>query len=290
MADLIVLEFLNTGLYTTIQDAGRSGWQEFGVPVSGAMDLVALNSANRLVGNEENGPCLEITMVGPRIRVHGKGNIALTGGNLSAMLNREPLPMYQTITVKNGDLISFGKCQFGYRAYLSVAGDWQVESWLGSASEVPYGGSINGLPKPIEKGREVLISCQRQISIRIEPPDTKIRDSKVIGIVPGPELDQFSDKSRFDLTNRDHIISNKSNRMGYRLEGTLAGYQALPEMISSGVVPGAIQVTKSGQLIVLMADAQTTGGYHRIATVCHGDLSRLAQMKPGDDLCFRWIK
>lgn len=290
MNEAVTLEFLKTGLLTSVQDLGRSGWQQFGVPVSGAMDRVSLINANKLVGNPLDGPCLEITLLGPKIVICGHGLMALTGADLSAKLNDERINVGINFPVTDGDILSFGRCVSGCRAYLAVAGEWQVLKWLGSCSEVPYTKGVAGLPTAIEIGRIISVINRRHVPFTPTEIPGQLALQHQINVVPGPELSHFSERTVTDFMERNHIISSQSNRMGYRLDSTLKDFEKLSELISSGVVPGTIQITGSGQPIILMADAQTTGGYHRIANVIECDIPILAQMKPGDPIKFQWAK
>jgi antagonist of KipI len=290
MSDMVTLEFLKTGLLTSVQDLGRSGWQQFGVPISGAMDRPAMLRANQLVGNKKDSPCLEITLLGPKIKIHGEGQMALTGADLSAKLNEERINVTAGFSVREGDVLSFGRCISGCRAYLAVAGEWQVARWLGSCSEVPYTKGMAGLPCPLEPGRIISISNRKySSSIPYWEAARPFTLSDQIRIMAGPEFTSFSEQTIADFMDRRHVVSSQSNRMGYRLESPLKYVERLPELISSGVVPGTIQITGSGQPIILMMDAQTTGGYHRIANVVESDLPILAQMKPGDPIKFIWV-
>lgn len=286
MDEKLTLVINKTGLQTTIQDGGRMGWQQYGVPVSGAMDKNAFRLANLLVGNPTCTPCLEMTIIGPEISCRGQGQIALTGADLHARLNGREVPRYQLVDVFDGDCLDFRHCRSGCRCYLAVRGEWEVPLWLGSHSEVPYTGMMTGLPPPVTIGREIVINSRTRAlplesTVRLESPHRK-----PVGIVPGPEFDWLNEPSKKDLVQHRFVISSQSNRMGYRLEGFLQGLETLPEMISSGVIPGTVQVTPSGQLIILMADAQTTGGYPRIATVIQADLDFLAQKRPGEQIEF----
>lgn len=289
MDEGLTLVFLKTGLQTTIQDLGRMGWQHFGVPISGAMDMNSYRLANLMVGNPENSPCLEMCMIGAEIEFRGKGQIAITGADLDARLNGKVIPMYQTMEVFDGDKLAFPRCKSGCRCYLAVRGDWKVPQWLGSCSEVPYAGDLAGLPPPVRKGTQIEILYRSNILPRETKVSFEPENKDFVRIITGPEYHLFNAHSRKDLTSRNFTISNQSNRMGYRLEGSLHGFEPLSEMISSGMIPGTIQVTRSGLLVILMADAQTTGGYHRIAAVLKDDLHILAQKKPGEEVGFRLI-
>ena len=249
------------------------------------MDLVSLQNANSILQNCADGPCLEMTVLGPEILFTGSGTFALTGGDLSPQLDGKVVPMYTPIEFKNGQILSFGRCKSGCRSYLSVRGEWLTPKWLGSYSAVPFAKPSEVLPSVLQK--EDRIRIEEKLSYADLVVETPIAfNNDPIPLFQGPEMNLFTSDSIADLLGKRHQISPQSNRMGYRLEGVLKDYVALPELISSGIVPGTVQVTTSGQLIVLMADAQTTGGYHRIGVVSRDGINRLAQMKPGDGFYF----
>lgn len=284
----LTFKIRKTGMLTTVQDLGRQGWQEYGVPPGGAMDKKSLRLANRLVGNSEDSPCLEITIIGPEIQFQGTGMISLAGADLSARMNGKPIPPNQPLIVSENDLLTFGKCKWGCRSYLGIHGEWMIPAWLGSRSEVPYAGSQEGLPPVLKRDDEIEIRYDRLPEREMKAEDC--RDSRDrIRIVPGPEFSLFTGESKGALVSHPYTISRHSNRMGYRMEEKLIGEMPEREMISSGVVPGTIQVTSSGQIILMMADAQTTGGYHRIAAVVQPDLDILGQKKPGDKINFQLV-
>lgn len=285
MARFLSLSFLKPGLQTTVQDLGRTGWQEYGVPVSGAMDKKSFNLANYLVSNPEGSPCLEITLIGPEIHFDAEGLIALTGAHLSPKINGRAIKVNHPNKIYAGDILSFGKYKSGCRSYLAVHGEWMRERWLGSCSEVPYTIGVQGLPPPIEKNTSIEIRYtglpEREVTANIRQ-----EHHNSIRIIPGPEYDQFSTEAQQAFFTDSYEITNQSNRMGYRLKEKLKNGIPQKELISSGTVPGTIQVTQSGQIIVLMADAQTTGGYPRFGVVVNEDLDILAQKKPGDKIQF----
>lgn len=291
MAENIKLHFVKPGLQTTIQDQGRVGYQGMGIPVNGAMDKASAQKANKLVGNDENGPVLEITLLGPGIRIEGEGQIAITGADLSLKINGEPAAMYETLDVDDGDMISFGRPVAGCRCYLAVRGEWQVEPWLGSYSASATKASELTPQSVIQKAQILEVSYERPISpLTISEEDQPdLTHLNIIRVLPGPEFSLISNLTIGDFFSQDFKISNDSNRMGYKLEGRLAHFESTREVISSGIVPGTIQITNAGQPIILMADAQSSGGYTRLANVVSEDLDKLAQIKPGDVIRFRLV-
>jgi len=198
------------------------------------------------------------------------------------------LPLNEAIAIKGTHSLSLGNVQSGCRGYLAIAGSWKLQQWLGSCSTSPQNGLELTPDSCIKKGTRItVVSGDQNFPMDLQLP--KPLKSAVIRILAGPEYNLLNTAVIKELLSRKFTISNQSNRMGYRLESSLANYQTPLEVISSGVVPGTIQVTHSGQLIVLMADAQTTGGYPRIANVISDDQDSLAQMKPGDQFRFRLV-
>ena len=290
MADTLKLHFTKPGLHTTVQDAGRNGHQHLGIPVNGFMDHRSACEANRLVENDENGPLIEITMIGPEIRFEGAGQIAITGADLHPKINGKPIHPYAAIQVRDGDLLQFGTLQQGCRAYLAVHGHWKVQSWLGSQSASTVQPEALTPDSLIKKGSQITVVSERPAAENIsdeyyyDMPD--LQDDGVLNVIPGPEFSLLSNITIASFFSQVFTISSDSNRMGYRLEGSVRGFSPLKEVISSGIIPGTIQLTNSGQPIVLMADAQTSGGYTRIANLSRDSMDQLAQMKPGEQVRF----
>ncbi len=286
------LHFKKAGLQTLIQDQGRVGYQSYGVPVSGVLDKKAASIANELVGNPPENPVIEITLLGPTIEIEGDCQIAITGANLSPKINQKVVPCYTTINVKSGDKLSFGAIKNGCRAYLAIGGAIQIPKWLESYSALPYSGKAATPNSLIEKGTTVTIETVPPISIKnIKEEDQPNYDNQIrVRVLPGPEFEEFSPYTIAYFFSRGYKITNESNRMGYRLDATLIDFKPKREVISSGIVPGTIQITSAGQPVILMADAQTVGGYYRIANVVTEDLNKLAQLKPGDKVWFSLIR
>jgi len=284
----VVLNFRRAGLHTTIQDMGRVGYQHFGVPIGGVMDKSSAKIANWLVGNEEQNPVLEITLLGPRIVFKGKCQIALTGANLSPSINGEPIRMYKTIKVKNGAVLDFGKVVSGCRSYLAIGGVMNVSKWLSSYSAASINGEEVTPQCIVSKDSELVIATNKFVPKKKYPQKQQpvYNDNIRVRVLPGPEFEAFSRTSIASFFSQAYLISNQSNRMGYRLEGGNLQINDSHEIISSGIVPGTIQITNSGQPIILMMDAQTVGGYSRIANIIGEDLDKVAQLKPGDKIWF----
>ena len=285
MKSELTLRFKKAGLQTSIQDGGRYGYQGFGVPISGAMDQSAYHLANALLKNPIDTPTLEITLIGPDIEFVGKGYIVVTGGEGNPKINNIPISINKVIKVSNGDTLSFGHFTKGCRTYLGVKGEWQCPTWLGSYAALRIAANNFGR---IRKGD--LINIKHSDGIPSTAPhksNKEILIKQEIEVMLGPEYDLFP-KSYIELFFKStYKIGLESNRIGYRLEGSKINSPFTKPLLSSAVVPGTIQITNAGLPIILMRDAQTTGGYPRIANVISNDLDFLAQNKPGDSIKFK---
>ena len=270
--NIATFHFIKPGLQTTVQDQGRYGYQDFGIPISGAMDKKSAKIANELLENPIENPVLEITLLGPKIEIEGDCQIAITGAHLVPKIDNQPIPMYESIVVKNGSILSFGSVKNGCRAYLAIRGKYLISKFLSSYSALPYGGKAAVLDSIIQKNSRLQIDILPPISKKMLPKSERplFLDSVRVRVLPGPEFDAFSRQTIGYFFSRGYRIGKDSNRMGYRLEATVPGFNPERTAISSGIIPGTIQITKAGQPVILMADAQTIGGYYRIANVYFG--------------------
>ena len=295
-SDLVSLHFKTAGLRTTVQDFGRTGHQHLGIPSGGAMDRFSAAIANRLVGNADHAAVVEISLMGPAIEIKGDCKIAITGADLSPKIDGQTAPMWETISISGCQRISFGSRKSGCRSYLAIAGEFMLPTWLGSVSPSRFGTGSTTQPDSL-KGQTITITTASQpINKRRLPPSGRpvcLADNqpqpvtRVIPMWAGIEWDWFSEQQRNAFLAHQFQILPNSNSMGYRLSSFTNQALDLPTVISSPVVPGTIQITSSGQAILLMRDAQTTGGYPRIGNVCHAALNDLAQLCPGDFICFK---
>ena len=289
-----IIEILDGGLLTTVQDAGRFGFQRYGVPVSGAMDLFALRAANRLVGNEDGAAALEMTLLGPRLRFLGAGAIALTGADLDASIDGRPVPRWETVTVKSGQTLTFGAPRDGSRAYLAVCGGIDVPPVLGSRSTYTRSklGGLQGralktgdiLPIP---GSSPMIDATRR---RLSPDRQPVygHDHRLRAVL-GPQDDRFTNQGVLTFFCSAFTVTPQSDRMGYRLSGPKIEHTAGADIVSDGLPLGGVQVAGDGLPIVLMADRGTAGGYTKIATVISVDVWRLSQAAPDDTVRFEAV-
>ena len=285
------IEVLEAGLLTTVQDLGRFGWQQDGVPVSGAMDDWALRAANRLVGNDERAAALEITLAGPALRFDGPGVIAVTGADLGACLDGRPMPRWQSAGVAAGAELTFSGARDGIRAYLGVAGGIDVPLVLGSRSTLARSRLGGYMGRALAPGDRVQVgecadpslSAARRLPRELIPAYGHVHTLRV---VMGPQDDLFTGEGIRCFLSETYTLALQSDRVGCRLTGPRIGHRRGADIVSDGTAFGSVQVTGDGMPIVLMADRGTTGGYTKIATVASADLSRVAQAAPGDRVRF----
>ncbi len=284
---------LKGGALTTIQDSGRYHYQAFGLTVGGVMDDYAYRIANWLVGNNANAAVLEITLIGPKLQFNSDCVVAISGAQLGTTLNGEPIENWCSHTIKANDIISFSGPKQGCRAYLAVAGGIAGSPVLGSRStdlRAKLGGIAGralqtGDCLPIGK-----IDYMHNFKTKLAASDIPSYSNRyVIDVIYGPQLSHFTKGGISCFYNSDYTIESDSNRMGYRLAGAKIETIGNADIISDATVFGSIQVTSSGQPMILMADRQTSGGYAKIATVISSDLPKLAQAKPNDHISFRCI-
>ncbi|WP_216831650.1 5-oxoprolinase subunit C family protein [Alkalihalobacterium elongatum] len=281
------------GLFTTIQDLGRRGYQRYGVVVSGVMDSYAFQLGNLLVHNDRNAAAIEITIVGPRLEILDDTIIAITGADLEPAINDQVIPMWQQIRVRKGQVLSFGRCISGARAYVAVRGGIDVPSVLKSKSTYVRGnmGGIKG--RALHKGdilfrwRKVEDKNSNWVSSLHPSLIPKYEEKNIIRVIRGPEWDSFLPEDQERFFKSVYTVGHQSDRMGYRLTGYSLTHKQGADILSDVITFGTVQVPKSGEPIIMMADRQTTGGYTRIAQVIAVDLRKLAQMKPGDRILFK---
>jgi antagonist of KipI len=287
----VEMTVLSPGLLTTVQDLGRPGHRRQGVAPGGAMDAFALRVANLLVGNAGDAAGLEFALTGPRLKLSGDALVALCGGEFG------DLPDWRLVRVRAGGEISLEKCRTGCRGYLAVAGGLDVPRVLGGGGTDLRGGFGGHEGRALRAG-DVLKVHRGVLEAHTMRPDAALHHfiapevrpaysrSPTVRVVRGPEAGEFSGEFPQHL----FTIETHSDRMGLRLTGPqLERRTTAGELVSSPVAPGTIQVPSDGQPIVLMADAQTLGGYPKIAHAISVDLPLLAQLRPGDTVRFQEV-
>lgn len=284
-----VLRVLKPGLFTTVQDLGRLNAITAGVQSGGAMDRYAHSAANLLVGNGPGQATLECTLSGPHLVAEEACLIAIAGADFDPRVNGEPAPSWTALFLGAGDRLTFGDRRAGARAYIAIAGSVAGDRWLGSVSTnvMAARGGMHG--RPLKAGdvltasgepRRPLVSGRRMIEeLRPDYADHTLH------AIAGPHINRLDAEHRRVLFEAQFTVSRHADRMGYRLEG-----RRLPtsgeELLSFGLVPGAVQVAHNGHPILLMADHQTAGGYPVVATVVTASLPIAAQLLPGDQVRF----
>lgn len=290
------IDVLKPGMLTSFQDLGRRGYEHLGVPVNGVMDERAHRVANWLVGNSATEATLEITLLGPVLRFNADAVIALCGADLSPTVNQQPIAMNQAVQLAAGSVLAFGARRAGARSYLAVQGGYALQPVMGSTSTYVRGayGGVDG--KALVKGLRIPLKDPTSKRVVQKLPNAPLFPYGVvqgaaapIRLVMGREHASFNPHSLASLSSQPYRLSAQSDRMGYRLEGPSLQRDDAYELRSEAVTPGTVQVPPDGSPIILMADAQTTGGYPRIANVISVDLPRLAQRAPGDSLRFEWV-
>lgn len=285
-----------SGLLTTIQDLGREAYQQYGVSIGGAMDKWAFRIGNILVGNDENAAAIEFALMGPVLRFHGNGYIAITGADCSPRLNGKQISCWQVINVTDGDVLSFEQNKDGCYTYVAIGGGIVVREILGSKStylRARYGGHEG---RTLKKGDCIVIGddthCRRLRVKGRKLPNNSIpsyKKTKKIRFVWGPHEDFFDDKTKEVFVSTPYKVSKDSDQMGYRLEGEKLGRINPSEILSYYISPGAIQIPRDGSPILLMPHCGMSGGYTVIGTVIEADMPLAAQKKPNETIFFEPI-
>ena len=300
------MKILRGGMLTSIQDLGRLGYQKYGIIGSGVMDEWSARMANILVENDENEGVLELTMFGPQIEFLEDTLIALTGGDLQAMIEDKEVPLWRPVYIKKGSVLSFGFAVSGCRAYLAVSSGFDIPLIIGSKSTYLRAGLGGFKGRALKEGDELFLGSKhtafkdfaaKNISESFWAPTWSLPhpvwpsgdESVEIRVTSGAQMKLFTSESIHAFFNQNFTITADSDRMGYRLQGDRLSLIAKEDMISEAISFGSIQVPSEGNPIILLADRQTAGGYPKIAQVCSVDLSLIAQLKPDFQLSFRLI-
>lgn len=272
------------GLYSTIQDLGRYGYFEQGIPTSGALDFKSHILVNTLLRNDPNCATLEMTYIGGKFTVKSSNYISVIGADMGFSINGIDMPIGKVIKCTTGDKISFGKAKEGMRAYLGVAGGFQTQSFLNSRSTHEK----IGVGKPLKSGDEIYSECTHKPKENIHLKH--IEEDKIIRIIKGEQFDYFNQDEIEKLLIQSFKISTQSDRMGFRLEDISIKSEKGYDILSEPTTLGSIQVPANGKPIVLMNERQTVGGYPKIATVIKADIPKLVQLQPGEPFTFLLIE
>lgn len=287
------IKVLQGGALTTVQDAGRIGYQDTGFSVSGVMDYRSFRMANMLLGNEENEAVLEVSIMGPTITFTRDNTFTITGGDFSAALNNRNIDLYTAIPVKKGDTLRLGPVKEGARAYIAFAGGMDIPSVMGSKStnlKCRIGGHKG---RKLEAGDEIAFKNPKPILSNMYKRYEIVREFQekdiTLRVILGPQIEYFTKEGIRTLLESEYTVSEEYDRMGCRLKGPAISSINGVDIISDGIALGSIQIPASGTPIIMMADRQTIGGYAKIATVIHVDIPKLAQRMPGNKIRFQEI-
>ena len=282
------LHVIKPGFYSTIQDKGRPGYGMWGIPSSGAADRISFDLANRLLNNDPNSACLEMTVSGGEYQFNGPTNIVLTGAQTDLYLNGSPIELNTVYHVKKQDELQIGRFEKGARMYLGVYGGFKTEEVLGSRSW------FKGITKDIKLNKFDSLSFKRQPKPQdhhrssVKPNQSHFTNN-TLEVYKGPESTQLSSDQMNQLLNEEFEISQQQNRMGVQLSNLLPN--ELKEIITVPVYTGTVQLTPNGRIIILMQDAQVTGGYPRIFQLSDPiAISTLAQKQPGQKIKFKLLQ
>lgn len=278
------LRIRKPGWLTTVQDSGRWGFQNRGVPVSGPMDWWAHRLANGLVGNPGDAAALEVTLGGVEIALAGDVWFALTGAECPWTLDGAPLGMNRTLSGRAGETLRSGMRSRGARGYVAFAGGIDVPAVLGSRAThaLSHMGGIDG--RAVRQDDRLELGAHGRVVRRVVDPGYRVPEGGArLRVLPGPHADWLDPAGRDQLYGSRYVVSPRSDRMGYRLEGApLPWASGAGELVSGATVAGALQVPRSGAPILLMADRAVTGGYPIAAVVISADLPLAGQLAPGD--------
>lgn len=286
------IKILKPGFFTTVQDTGRYGFQQFGVSACGVMDAYASKAANMLLENPFDAAVLEISLLGPEIEFLQDCTIAITGADFTPEADKKPVPLWESVRMKKGSKLSFKGLKSGVRSYIAFGGGINTVPVMGSRStdiKAVIGG-ING--KKLSAGDILDLEAKsngfslKKLSKEAIP---EYKNTQTISVILGPQDDYFTEKGINTFLNSTYTVSGQFDRMGYRLEGEQIESKNGSDIISDGISMGSIQIPGSGKPIILMADRQTAGGYAKIGVVATADLYKIAQAKEGDSFNFTAI-
>lgn len=280
----------NPGVMTTLQDRGRTGYEDSGVPPSGALDELSFAIANALVGNPAGTGVLEFTLVGAQLRAGQGGCVVAVTGDMEVFIDDQPVAPYQCHVLRSGAVLKIGRALSGARGYLAVGGGFAAQPVLGSVSTLMRGQLGGFAGRAIAKDDELPLANPSQfLPLAARAPAQRFlpqREYRPLRVVLGPQQGHFSEQQIARFLTESFQVSSQSDRMGYRMTGPAIEHLQGFNIVSDAISTGSVQIPGSGQPIIAMHDRQTTGGYPKIATVIRADLARLGQLKPGDQVSF----
>ncbi|MGM0392261.1 MAG: biotin-dependent carboxyltransferase family protein [Bacteroidota bacterium] len=278
------IEVLQPGLFSTIQDLGRYGFLKYGVPLSGTMDTYAVKMGNLILNNPVNSAVLEITQMGPKLKFNATAKIVITGADLSPEINKIPIDNNTIYFINHGDVLSFGKRKSGCRAYLSINGGFKTSESLGSKSWYEGISDFSKLTTGMKLAFENTSFSYSDTNAGVKI-NSEYLNQKELHVFPGPEYSLLNVNEKKILAVTEFSVDQKNNRMAIQLHEEIKNN--LDPIITGPVIPGTVQLTPSGNLIILMRDCQTTGGYPRIFQLSDQAMNILAQKVLGDKILFK---
>ena len=278
-----MIEVIKPGLYTSIQDNGRFGYENFGVPISGSMDQFSSRLSNKLLNNSEDDAVMEITMTGPTLKFHKKTKISITGADISPKLNMKPINLNTAHFINKDDILSFGKLKYGLRCYLSVSGGFLTKLVMNSRS------MYSNITESFRITKSEILKIGNTKNLNKDLSITKFDyldhfKSKEMKVCKGPEFDKLSKNQKHDIFNKYFNISKDNNRMAFQLCDIIRNQ--IKPIITSLVMQGTVQLTPFGKIIILMRDNQTCGGYPRILQLTEDSINKLSQKHMNNKIKF----
>ncbi len=287
---MTAISILRSGPLSLLQDRGRFGRADLGLSTGGPMDPVAAELANALLGNDRDATLIEASFGGLELRAEGALQVTVTGAELPLELNGEPCALWTVLDLTPGDVLRLHHPTRGCRSYVAVRGGFDVTPSFGSTATVLREG-IGGISgAALQSGDRLTVREATPIEARRLPPDQRPAYPRrlTLRVVLGYQRSAFSDEALEEMFSSEYLVSQRSDRMGYRLEGP-AVHCDIGGVLSEGIAPGAIQIPADGQPIVLLRDRQTIGGYPKIGAALSLDCAQLAQLRPGDTVNFAAI-
>ena len=276
------------GFFTTVQDLGCYGYAHLGISPAGAADPLSFRIANLLVGNDENAPALEMTLLGATLEFERSAIIALTGAGCECKAGLAPVPFNAAFDLPAGATLKCASMTTGARCYLSVQGGFDIPLVMGSASTFVAGhfGGFQG--RRLQSGDVLQVRQPASHRVRSLRPGAldSLRTPRPLRVTKGPQQEWFGPEAFEKLFSSAYVVSEQSDRKGLRLKGEAVRPREPSELLTDGIPLGAIQVPQDGQPIILFVDQQTTGGYPKIANVIAADIHRVGQLRPRDEVRF----
>ncbi len=281
-----MIKILKSGFYTSVQDQGRLGFAQYGVPSSGVMDQYASKFANQLLGNAKDAAVLEMTMIGAELQFLTATRIAIAGADMGATINGKAVAMFKSIKIHKNDILSFRQAKDGFRTYVAVRGGILAPQVLGSRS------MLKGLTDDFKLNTGEQLHIENELTLK-SAKYARLKfygsylQTKTLDVFKGPEFEKLTPSQVDELLQSDYQVSKFNSRMAYQLQPLIQN--DLEPILTGPVLPGTVQLTPLGQLLVLMRDCQTTGGYPRVLQLTEKAIHILSQKTTADDLMFRLV-